>query len=242
MYETIIVDPEVSSLDLLATFAKRSEDLRCVGTGRTGMEAIRLVEEHSPDLLVLAADLPDLDGWSVLRRLRHRPTVIMTASDPRQAATAFDQGAVDCLLRPVSAERFRLAWRRAVASLERHVENRPAGAADERSADRIYLRCGKRTIALSPREITHIQAEGPTSLVHAVDAQYRSTSSLGELQQLLSNEQFVRIHRSVLVNLDAIRSVARFDERRTAIDLDGGERVVASRQGSRTLRKLLAAR
>jgi two-component system LytT family response regulator len=238
----VLVEDEPEARLNLHDYLRGTEWLEIVGEARDGREALELIERLRPDLLFLDVQLPELTGLAVLERLHHVPEVIFTTAYDQHAVAAFELGAVDYLVKPFGRERFLATLERARRRLAPHGET-PTSAERMRSAlapplERLFARKADRIVPIPTGEIRRIEANGDYARVHTPGGTYLLHVSLGELEQRLDPARFLRVHRSHIVNLEAISHLQPFDERRLLIALRDGSQVVASRAASEKLRRL----
>jgi two-component system LytT family response regulator len=216
--------------------------LELAGEAATGSGALAAIDELHPDLVFLDVRLPALTGIDLLARLSHRPAVIFTTAYDQFALTAFELGAVDYLLKPFGRERFTRAIERARPHLERQAgavvrarAPEPQGAGVLR---RLYVRDGSRIVPIPVSVVERVEACDDFVVVHAGSRAFRMNLPLASLEERLDPRVFVRVHRSHLVNLDHVASMAPCDGSRFQLTLRSGATLVASRQKSRVLRGL----
>jgi two-component system LytT family response regulator len=239
----VIAEDEPQARLTLRAYLRGVDWLSIAGEASDGREAVRLVDELEPDLLLLDVRLPELSGLEVVERIRHRPALVFTTAHDRFAVAAFELGALDYLLKPFGAERFARTLERVRAQM-----SLPAPAdAVERTRDalarpplrRLFARTGPRIVPIPVDSIRRIQAAGDYSQVHCRAGRFLLQVSLGELLARLDPERFRQIHRSHIVNLDHVRQMRRYDDRRLLVTLADGDEVLASRRASEELRKLV---
>lgn len=206
-----------------------------------GVSAVRTVNALRPDLLFLDIQMPEGDGLEVLRRLEHHPHVIFTTAFDRYAVAAFEVQALDYLLKPFGAKRLGQALDRVRQQLgARHAatvgERLAAATGRSQPLRRLYVRVGGRIIPVPVEKILHCEARGDYVALHTADGSYIVHTSVEYLAERLSPESFVRIHRSRIVNLEAVAAFERHDEKRVRARLINGATVVASRAWSSALR------
>jgi two-component system LytT family response regulator len=214
-----------------------------------GREALRLIHKHEPDLIFLDVRMPGLSGVEVLEALRHRPAVVFTTAFDEYAITAFEHGAVDYLVKPFGPDRLMRTLDRVRVRLVGEARARRAredGAADEVGEvngaphlERIFAKHRGSIIPLPVDQIRHLEAVDGGVEVHVGDKTLTVDSTLGEVESRLSPKDFVRVHRSHVVNLAHVETIRRYDDRRLELTLDDGVRIIASRRGSRQLRDLI---
>ena len=230
---TVIVDDEPVARRGLRRLLLEHGDVAVVGEARNGTEAVRAVATLAPDLLFLDIQMPGGDGFEVLGRLKAPlPYVIFVTAHDDYAVRAFETHALDYLLKPVHAERFRLA-------LDRSRERIRSAAALE-DAQRLSSslvnggpRAGhpvgilvvpgpKGEVVLDVREVSWIESEGCYAAIHARGTRHLLRESLESLARRLDPHRFVRVHRSAIVSLSAVRAFRR----------SGGESTIVLRDGT----------
>lgn len=211
----VIVDSEPAARVGLRRLCEGAPGMRVVGEAGTGAKALEAVESLRPDLTLLDAELPDMSGLAVLRALqrRHERRTILITANPQDASGAFAAGALDILVKPVNEQAFSTSILRARAhGMPRSPGMRalPAGALpapyDSRAARPLFL-VGEREHLLypiDPVEIDYVQSAGNYVTYHLGAVDYIARESIKRLDALLAPAGFVRIERSLLLNVRAI--------------------------------------
>lgn len=174
----------------------------------SGRETLEALETHAPDILLLDVQMPDLDGFGVLARLRNArtPRVIFVTAHDRHAVRAFDVHAIDYVLKPVAPERLA----RAVARARTAIANDAAAeaqAADGGPRDGVLVVDGGRRVMVAARDIDWIEARGNYARLHTHGGRHLVRMPMAVLAERLLPLGFVRIHRSAIVNLERIREM-----------------------------------
>jgi two-component system LytT family response regulator len=244
------VDPDRLCRARLRRLIDQEQTIRVVAECDSGREAGAAVRRERVDLLFLEATLPDMDGIELGRRLRGmvRGLVYVTSRDD-EALQAFDVHALDFVLKPVRRERLRAALAHAGALLggsqsEGWPPERLIALMDRRDAQRqrrarLLIRRPEGAFFVRTATIDWIEAAGKVARVHAGKQVHEQRTALAHLEQLLDPEQFVRISRSVLVNLDRIREIQPWFNGQYLVILDEGTRLPSSRRYRGNLRRLL---
>ena len=233
----LIADDEAVARRRLRRLLQREPDLSVVAECADGAAALRLMVELAPDLVLLDVQMPELDGFEVLQRFPgdHWPAVIFVTAFDRYALRAFDVHAIDYLLKPFSAERFRTALARArtrlrhrahdagLAALVDEIRRRPAFAA------RLAIPSRGRTVLLDTASIDWIEAADNYVTLHAGGHEHLVRETLGALERQLDPDRFTRIHRSTIVNLDRIALVEPMTHGDGIVQLRDGTRLALSR-------------
>ena len=244
---TIIVDDEPLARKRLARLLLEHPSIEIVGEAANGDEACALIERARPDLMFLDVQMPGGSGFDVLSRLTHRPQVIFVTAHDEFAVRAFEEQALDYLLKPVEPKRLA----RAVARL-RPADSPPT--TDERlerllavverttpAVRRIPVRKGARVVLVEPGSIIFCRAEDKYAVIYTAEGEHVIDRTLDELASSLDPATFIRVHRSTLVNLAFVRELTSIEGGRYVIALKEppGAHVYASRAGAKTLRDKL---
>lgn len=213
----LLAEDETALREQLRTrLASLWPDLRVVAEAATGLEAIAKFEETEPDVVFLDIEMPGMSGLEVARTLQGRCHVVFVTAYDEHAVAAFEQGAVDYVLKPFETERLALAVRR----VEQRLGHAPAHLADilrELSmsrASRSYLRWinasqGASVRLLTVDEVLYFQADTGYTRVVTGEGQWLIRKSLKELQDELDPASFWTIHRATIVNVSAVAGVVR---------------------------------
>ena len=206
----LIVDKEPLVRSEFAQLCRRVTDLHVVGEAESGGTAIDAVGRLSPDVVLIDVALPDMSGFDVLRGAGNsRPLGIMTSRQPDLVERAFAEGAVDCLIKPVSADRFfhAIARVRQRHILEMAAQIQLTRGILESLGRRPKFLVGERQHRLYPldiEKIDYIEADGNYVTIRAGNAEYISRDSIKRLTADLAAFGFVRIDRSILLNIRAV--------------------------------------
>jgi two-component system LytT family response regulator len=195
-------------------------DIEVAGEARNGHEALQLLKTVAPDLVFLDVQMPELDGFNVLQQLSKEewPIVIFVTAYDTFAVRAFDANAVDYLVKPIHEQRFNEALARARARAQ---ARRPA---------RLVIAGPAGDVVIDLAEIEWIEAEDYYAAVHARGKRHLLRESLASLETRLDRRQFVRVHRSALVNLEHVREVRTPQGGDASIVLRTGKEVPLSRR------------
>ena len=214
MLRVLIVDDEPVARRRIRRLLRSDRDVEVIGEAGDGRAAVHEIVTQQPDLVFLDVQMPELDGFGVLREIgvSRVPAVVFVTAFDQYALRAFEVHAIDYLLKPFTRERLldavahvRHGWQsehrtadpRLLALLE-ELRERP------RFLQRLPVRAGPRVVLLETGEIDWLQAADNYVLVHASGREYLLRETLTRLEQELDPQQFVRIHRSAMVRLDRI--------------------------------------
>lgn len=238
---TLIAEDEAPARESLREYLAEAPLIEVIAEAADGRSALALADEHRPDLLFLDVRLPELSGLEVARQLRHAAEIVFTTAYDRFAVAAFEIGAVDYLVKPFGRERLAAAVARVFARLGQALvpaSDRVRSSLSPGPLSRLFARQGDRIVPIAAEGIRRIQAQGDYAEVHAAEGVFLLHVTLSELAERLDPTRFRQVHRSHIVNLDAVAHLKPYDERRLAITLKDGAVVVASRAASEELRRL----
>jgi two-component system LytT family response regulator len=238
---TVIIDDEPLARDKLRGFLAKHPAFELVGEASDGRSAITLLEESRPDLALLDIQMPELDGFEVLAAVEGQtlPYVIFVTAYDEYAVQAFEVGAVDYLLKPVSPDRFDQALERAEARLRRGADPefaaRLARALEQLAptrlpVERFLVRERGRSSFVAVAEIDWIEAAGNYLKLHARSGTHLLRATMKELEARLDPTRFVRIHRTTIVNLDRVRYLEPWSHGDQLVVLQSGEKLTLSRR------------
>ncbi|MGA3136768.1 MAG: LytTR family DNA-binding domain-containing protein [Terracidiphilus sp.] len=212
---TLIVDDEPLARAMLRSFLAEDAEIEVIGECGDGYTAIEMIESAAPDLVFLDIQMPDLDGFGVLRALAPAaiPNIAFVTAYDQFALKAFDVHAIDYLLKPFDRERFERTLARAkhqIALQKREAVNEELlRILNEQSArpqplKRILVKSGDKAFFVRPSEISWIEAQGNYVALHVGAQSFLLRQTINTLEKQLDPAKFQRIQRSAIVNLDAI--------------------------------------
>jgi two-component system LytT family response regulator len=243
---TLIVEDEPLAQRTLRDFAAEFSWLDIVGVAADGLDALRVINEIKPQLIFLDVRIPELSGLEVLRRIDYLPAIVFTTAFEEYAVTAFEFEAIDYLQKPFGRDRFRQTIERV---LRRMQDSNTEKQTSEKSFDniaknnelisRLFVRDKRGLIPLPVEEIVRLKAEGDYTKIYTKDKSFLVDSTLKDFSTKLNPENFLRVHRSAVVNLNHITRIEE-DDRRLILYMNGGAEVQASRAGTLLLKNLIA--
>jgi two-component system, LytTR family, response regulator len=206
-----------------------------------GKTAIVVANKQRPDLVFLDIVMPGATGLEVLEQLEYEPKVIFTTAHDQYAVTAFELGALDYLLKPFGPERLERVVQRAQAALNGSAApllSRAKETLDHvRVLSRIFVRDGNRIVPIPLASLERIEGADDYVTICTATKEYLVSIRLSDLEGHLGRN-FLRIHRSHLINLDHVTSIEPYDAARLHVVMKSGVRIVASRAGSKRLHDL----
>jgi DNA-binding LytR/AlgR family response regulator len=240
---TLLVDDEDLARAALRRELALVEDIDIVGECCNGVEALEMIAEKRPDLVLLDIEMPGFDGFEVVQQLAAPPFIVFVTAYDEYAVRAFEANAIDYLLKPVQPERLQRALIRVRQRMPGGAEQsrKVTDAARERGGPlrRLAARRGKRIVIVPLRDVFRIEIED--KLVFAVTAADRLLieKTISELEALLEPSGFLRISRGELVNLEAVKELLPWFSGTWRVKLTNGEERDVSRERARQLKEAM---
>jgi two-component system LytT family response regulator len=215
---TLIADDELLARERLRQLLGNQPEIELVGECMDGREAVAAIQEKSPDLIFLDIQMPELDGFAVLDaiKLESMPVIVFVTAHDKFALRAFEVHAVDYLLKPFDRERFQSALRRALEQVKHRQD--PARSQAQAAAlaeiqspakptDRLAIKSDGRITILKMADVAWIEAAHNYVEIHEDKRSHLLRETMGGIEQKLPPEKFVRISRSVIVNVDRVKEL-----------------------------------
>ena len=249
-FTALIVDDEPLARRSIRKLLKAFPDFTVAGECGDGASAITAIREHRPDLLFLDIQMPESDGFQVIREVARdaMPVTIFVTAYDRYAMQAFEAHALDYLLKPFSEERFRDAVEHARRTLELGQQQAPtrqlAALLEQLSKkndylDRVPIPQKGRFLFLNVRDLEWIEAEGNYLRLHGSGTSYLLRGNMTDMERKLDPARFMRIHRSTIVNLQRIREIQPWFRGHHRVVMNSGQELKLSRYQKDKLRRLL---
>jgi two-component system LytT family response regulator len=264
MIRLIIADDEPPARMLLREYLSGMQDIVLIAEAENGTDAVRLINEHKPDAVILDVEMPELTGFEVLERLETVPHVIFSTAYNEFAVRAFEENAVDYLLKPYTKERFQ----KAIGKLQERVNTASANLShlealsrllttfpqaisssnqapsnqvpsNQAPLSRLMVRSGNRIIPLLAESIVWIEAAEDYALLHTAEGKFTASTGIGELEKRLDGQVFMRVHRSAIVNVQCIKHAESDANGNLTLTMTNGAKVKVSRSYTAQIRGLI---
>jgi two-component system, LytTR family, response regulator len=204
---TLVVDDEPVARARVLSLLRDESDIEVIGECESGPQAISAIESTSPDLVFLDIQMPQMDGVELARTLGDAmPAVVFVTAYDEYALSAFEVHALDYLLKPFSAERFKSALMHARQHLSSRRAVDPREPVGERR-DRLVIKSSGRIYFVRIQEIDWCEAAGNYVRLHVGPQTHLVRGTMGHIESQLDPAQFVRVHRSTIVNIDRIQEL-----------------------------------
>nr|WP_315466458.1 LytTR family DNA-binding domain-containing protein [uncultured Undibacterium sp.] len=236
----LIIDDEDLARRLTKEYLRSHSDIQVVAECENGIEAVDAITEHQPDLIFLDIQMPKLNGFEVLEATGRKDGVIFTTAYDQYALKAFDQHAIDYLLKPYSQQRFDEALSKARKLLG---QTNPAVQAllvqTNALPERLTVRDRGQTHVIPVAQIDYIEAQDDYVQIYFAGKSLLKTQSLSDLEKQLDPAVFVRIHRSTIIRLQALKCLERASKDSYQAVMHNGINLPISRSGYDRIKGML---
>lgn len=230
---TILVDDEELAINRLKRLLSEFEIIEIIGFAYDGIHAVELISAQKPDLIFLDIQMPGLNGFEVLERIKDpKPKVVFATAYDQYAIKAFEENSLDYLLKPIEKERLE----KTIAKLEKSESVSPSEALlkslmqqlePKKEVHSITVKQGEKIIFIPLKEISHFQASGKYVVLHTLDGhQHLSNYTLTSIGEKLQEEDFIQVSRSNVVNVRQIKELEKFYNGKFKITMNDTKRSV----------------
>ncbi|MDR2836703.1 MAG: LytTR family transcriptional regulator DNA-binding domain-containing protein [Bacteroidales bacterium] len=242
--KSIIIDDEIFAIQIIKEFLDDFPEIIVIGEFHDGFEGLKAINELKPDLVFLDISMSKLTGLEMIELLDEMPQIIFTTAYDEYAVNAFEKDATDYLLKPFSKKRFAQAIEKAN---KRHAENTNTDYSDilenlqnkSDSIDRIVVKeCGKIFI-IPVEDVYYISAAEDYTVIATKDKEFVKHATMKFFEEKLPSKNFVRIHRSSIININYIKEIQPFTKDTLSVIMNNGKVLKASRQGNSELKDML---
>jgi DNA-binding LytR/AlgR family response regulator len=196
----LIVDDEEMSRNMVKHFVEQTESLNLIGICADGVEASVILNKTDIDLIFLDVEMPGMSGYELIKSLSNPPEIILITAKKDHAAEAFEYRVTDYLVKPITYPRFLQAISRVKENLE-GLENNKSKSTE------LYVRTDSKIVKVSFSDVTYIEALADYIMIFTNNNKYIVHSTMKGFQSRLPSDQFVRVHRSYIVNKEKIESI-----------------------------------
>jgi two-component system, LytTR family, response regulator len=248
--KVLIIDDEVLARELVRMYLQDIPGVEVLGECANGFEALKSIQELSPDLLFLDIQMPKIDGFELLEVLDRRPGIIFTTAFDQYAIRAFEMNAVDYLLKPFSKSRLEQALEKArrrmaeketpsqpeetpspLIKLQQHLDQ------EKKILERVITRLGSKITVIPVEKIRYIESADDYVMIFSEIGNHLKEKTMKYFEDHLPQGQFIRIHRSYIVNISEIRSLELYSKDSYVAVMKSGEKLKVSSEGYRKLRE-----
>jgi len=244
----LIIEDEGLAADAVRKLLERDPEVHVAGTARDGVTAVSLIRSLRPDIVLLDVQIPELDGFAVINEigLPNMPVIIFVTAYDRYTLQAFEVHAADYLLKPFDEERFfsALDWAKKELRLRGNGRSTGPGRRDGESSNpfrRLPVKSSGRILFIDVESIEYLEAAGNYVVLHAGGREYRTRETMNALEERLARVEFVRIHRSAIVNRKRIHELRPWITGEYIVVMTNGKELTLTRSYRDRLPLLLSA-
>ncbi|WP_127131950.1 LytR/AlgR family response regulator transcription factor [Pseudoflavitalea rhizosphaerae] len=221
MIKAILIDDEPLARMIVNEYLQAFPEITVVQECNDGFEGVKAIQQHQPDLVFLDVQMPKINGFEMLELIDNPPAIIFTTAFDEYALKAFENNAVDYLLKPFSQERFDKALRKWIdqqnqqqptASKEQTESLLQEAATGSPQNQRIVVKTGSKIRIIPIHEVLYLEADDDYVKVHTADGVFLKNKTMTHFEQTLDPRQFVRTHRSYIVNVQIITRLDAYEK------------------------------
>ena len=243
MIKAILIDDEPLARSILLDYLKDYPQIEVLQECKDGFEAIKAINDHQPDLIFLDIQMPKVSGFELLEVLDTPPAVIFTTAFEDYALQAFEQHAVDYLLKPISKSRFAKAMDKYLANPKVQKDNTKKLIENKEKTtsflERVLIKTGSILKIIPTDHIIFLAADDDYVNVHTNEGSFLSNKTLTYFEENLNASNFVRVHRSFIIQIDQIKRIEPYEKDSYRAILTNEARISVSKTGYPKLMKAL---
>ncbi len=210
MIRTILIDDEALARDIVKHYLKAFPEVEIVAECSDGFEGLKAITQHQPDLIFLDIQMPKISGFEMLELVENRPAVIFTTAFDEYAIKAFEVNAVDYLLKPIEQTRFEQAMQKLPSKLakgDNSQELLETASLSPAQNNRVVVK-NAGVIKIIPVEAIHyLEADDDYVKLNTTEGNFQKNKTMSFFEQTLDAAQFIRIHRSYIINLAQVTKI-----------------------------------
>jgi len=244
MSKVVIIDDEPLARSIVKEYLQLHPQLELVAECGDGFEGVKAIQQYQPDLIFLDIQMPKINGFEMLELVDDPPAVIFTTAFDEFAIKAFEAHAIDYLLKPFDQQRFDKAlqkWQeQKAATPEKNTQDLLETASQSPAQNqRIVIKDGSKIKIIPVHDVMYLEAADDYVKIHTKDGYFLKNKTMNHFEQVLDRSQFVRSHRSYIVNIQQITRIDPYEKDSHVAVLRSGVKVPVSRNGYGKLREVL---
>ena len=244
MSKIIIIDDEPLARSIVKEYLGKHPHLQLVAECGDGFDGVKAIQQHQPDLVFLDIQMPKINGFEMLELIESPPNVIFTTAFDEYAIRAFEAHAIDYLLKPFNQERFDKAiakWQdqKNSAAANKTEELLETASLSPTQSQRIVVKNGSKIKIIPVHDIYYLEAADDYVKIHTHEGYFLKNKTMSHFEQALDGHQFVRSHRSYIVNIQQITRIDPYEKDNHIAILRSGTKVPVSRGGYGKLKAVL---
>jgi two-component system LytT family response regulator len=242
---TLIIDDESLARDLLRHYLTKDERIELIGECSNGFEGVLAIQELNPDLVFLDIQMPKITGFEMLELVQDPPVIIFSTAYDQYAIRAFEANAIDYLLKPYPFERVVAALNKAAEKLNSKTAplqiNKLIETHDEElgTLSRVVVKSGRKIQVIPVESILYIESQDDFVMIYCKEGHFMKQKTMKFFEEHLDPKQFVRIHRSYLLNISEIAELQQYEKESWLVLTKQGAKLKVSKAGYSNLKQLL---
>ncbi|GJQ62061.1 MAG: DNA-binding response regulator [Melioribacteraceae bacterium] len=243
---TLIIDDEKLAREITKRYLAKHENINIVGECQNGFEAVKAIAELKPDLIFLDIQMPKINGFELLELIDEPPAIIFSTAFDQYALKAFEVNAIDYLLKPFSQERFDAALEKAISRISYALNEQNDYSALKENYDeeieylnRIVVKKGSDIVIINVEKILYLEAQDDYVSIVTENGKFLKQKTMKYYEEKLPQENFIRIHRSNIINLNFMKKIEPMKKDNYAAVMQNNELLQISRSGYQKLKAFL---
>ncbi len=248
MYKVIIIDDEPLARSIVKEYLQKNGQLQLMQECGDGFEGVKAIQLHNPDIIFLDIQMPKINGFEMLELIDNPPAVIFTTAFDEYAIKAFEAHAIDYLLKPFNQERFDKAVKKwvdqksiplTIGNNEQTKDLLETASLSPAQSQRIVIKDGSKIKIIPVHEIFYLEAADDYVKVHTKEGYFLKSKTMNHFEKVLDANQFVRSHRSYIINITQITRIDPYEKDNHIAILKSGVKVPISRGGYAKVKEVL---
>ncbi|HTQ64216.1 MAG TPA: LytTR family transcriptional regulator DNA-binding domain-containing protein [Puia sp.] len=243
--KAIIIDDEPLARSIVKEYLQNYPQIELMKECNDGFEGIKAIQQESPDVIFLDVQMPKINGFEMLELVEQPPAVIFTTAFDEYAIKAFESHAVDYLLKPFSKERFDKAIQKLLdqggAQVSKTNTKELLETVSQSPAQhlRVVVKTAGKIKIIPVEEINYLEAADDYVKIHTREGSFLKNKTMSHFEQVLDSHQFVRTHRSYILNIQQVTRIDPYEKDSHIAQLKSGARIPVSKTGYVKLKSVL---
>ena len=245
--KTLLIEDEELARNLLRSYLKDHPDIEIIGECENGFDGVKAINDKKPDLVFLDIQMPKITGFEMIELLDHKPQIIFTTAYDQYALKAFELNAVDYLLKPFSKERMQ----KAIEKVVHHIHNAESNIEKleelsnfrpgEAFIDRVVVKDRHKIHIITVDKIRYIESLDDYVMIYTTDGRHMKQKTMKYFETYLDPKNFIRIHRSFIVQVDNIAEIQQYEKESYVVILKDKDKtkLKVSKTGYKKIKEVL---
>ncbi len=244
MIKAILIDDEPLAREIVKEYLEGFTQITIVAECNDGFEGLKAIQFHQPDVVFLDIQMPKINGFEMLELVENHPSVIFTTAFDEYAIRAFEANAIDYLLKPFGKERFDKAlnkWldQRNPEDTKRQTQALIDTVSQTSEHERVVVKTGTKITIIPIHDIEYLEADDDYVNIHTATGSYLKNKTMAYFEQALNSRQYVRIHRSYIVQVAQIVRLDPYEKETYTAIIKSGKKLPVSKTGYHKLKQVL---